>query len=131
MKMTMLHKFVEFIPASLEEGMVYVSIEYATASHLCCCGCGEKVVTPITPTDWKLIFNGDTVSLHPSIGNWSFECRSHYFIKENLVVWAGNIADEKVNKIRQADHKNKTEYFNKSSENKSVTIWGALKQWFS
>jgi hypothetical protein len=41
------HKFVEFIPKEREEGVLYVSIPYATAVHNCFCGCGLKVVTPI------------------------------------------------------------------------------------
>ena len=66
-------RFVEFIPAELEQGTLYVSIPYATATHLCACGCGEKVVTPFAPTDWRLILEGDhLISLRPSIGNWSF-----------------------------------------------------------
>ena len=61
------HEFVEFIPGELKEGMIYVSIRFGTASHLCVCGCGNKVVTPIRPTDWKLIFDGKTISLDYSI----------------------------------------------------------------
>ena len=45
------HEFVEFIPDELEQGKIYISIRFATASHLCLCGCGNKVVTPIRPTD--------------------------------------------------------------------------------
>src|ERR1039458_6166357 len=86
--MKLSHKFVEFVPNVLEKGVLYVSITYGTASHLCCCGCGREVVTPITPTGWKLIFDGETVSLHPSIGNWNFPCRSHYWISNNRVEWA-------------------------------------------
>ena len=63
--MSVIHEFVEFIPEELKEGVLYISINYATASHLCCCGCGNRVVTPITPDDWKLIFDGVSVSLHP------------------------------------------------------------------
>jgi hypothetical protein len=48
------HEFVEFIPDELKEGTIYVSIRFATAAHLCCCGCGNKVVTPLRPTDWTL-----------------------------------------------------------------------------
>jgi hypothetical protein len=74
------HEFVDLIPDALEDGVLYVSVQYATALHLCCCGCGSEVVTPLSPTDWSLTFDGDTVSLRPSIGNYSFPCRSHYFI---------------------------------------------------
>ena len=31
------HEFVEFIPDKLEDGIVYVSIPYATVAHECCC----------------------------------------------------------------------------------------------
>ena len=83
MKIT--HKFVDFIPEQIEEGILYVSIEYCTAIHKCVCGCGNEVVTPLSPTDWELIFDGKTVSLNPSIGNWNFECKSHYFITRNKI----------------------------------------------
>ena len=35
------------------------------------------------------MFDGRTISLNPSIGNWSYPCRSHYWIKGNRVVWDG------------------------------------------
>jgi hypothetical protein len=79
--------FVEFLPDELESGKLYISMQYATASHKCCCGCGRDVVTPISPTDWQLAFDGRSLSLTPSIGNWSYPCRSHYWIRHNRVVW--------------------------------------------
>ena len=79
--------FVEFLPDELETGKLYISMQYATASHKCCCGCGCDVVTPISPTDWHLAFDGRSISLTPSIGNWSYPCRSHYWIRHNRVVW--------------------------------------------
>ena len=48
------HEFVEFIPQERQEGVLYVSIPYATAVHNCLCGCGLKVVTPISPVGWQL-----------------------------------------------------------------------------
>jgi hypothetical protein len=82
-------EFIDVMPSSREEGKLYISIKYRTAIHKCLCGCGMKVVTPIRPTGWRLIYDGDTVSLHPSIGNWSFACRSHYWIANNQVMPAG------------------------------------------
>lgn len=81
------HEFVEYLPERLEDGTLYVSMQYATAAHKCCCGCSNDVYTPFSPTDWKLTFDGRTVSLYPSIGNWSFPCQSHYFITNDLVQW--------------------------------------------
>jgi hypothetical protein len=82
---TLEHKFVEFVPEELQEGFIYISIRYKTASHLCACGCGTRVVTPITPKDWKVTFDGKTISLSPSIGNWNFPCKSHYYITKNVI----------------------------------------------
>ena len=83
------HKFVHNIPEvdDMEDAVVYVSIQFATASHKCCCGCASEVITPLAPSQWKLTFDGESISLNPSIGNWNFECRSHYWIRRNRVIW--------------------------------------------
>ena len=90
------HVFVDCIPEKLEEGVLYVSFKYATAAHKCCSGCGLDVITPITPTDWELSFNGESVSLNPSIGNWSHPCRSHYWIRKNQIQWAGSMSARQI-----------------------------------
>lgn len=72
------HKFVEYIPDALDEGVLYVSVTFRTVLHLCGCGCGSEVATPLDPSDWKLTFDGKTISLYPSVGNWSLACQSHY-----------------------------------------------------
>lgn len=84
------HRFVRTMPRDIEPGVLYVSMDYATAVHSCCCGCGERIVTPFTPTDWKMTFDGETISLHPSVGNWQLRCRSHYVVQEGRVLEAGN-----------------------------------------
>src|SRR4051794_26363249 len=83
--MTIKYEFVEFIPDKLQTDTLYVSVSHRTAIHKCLCGCGVEVVTPISPTDWRITFDGETVSLFPSIGNWSYPCRSHYWIKKGKV----------------------------------------------
>ena len=92
MRLWMRHKivrqeFVDLIPDVVEEGVLYISTTYATATHRCCCGCGEIVVTPIRPEWWTLTWDGKTVTLDPSIGSWNLPCKSHYWIKENEVIW--------------------------------------------
>ena len=79
--------FVSLLPDQLENGKLYVSMDFASVIHLCCCGCGRQVVTPLSPTEWNLWFDGDSISLAPSIGNWNFPCESHYVISENRVMW--------------------------------------------
>jgi hypothetical protein len=104
-------KFVEFMPATLKDGVVYISMAYATASHLCLCGCGEKVVTPFSPTDWKLTFDGVSISISPSIGNWDFACRSHYWITNSEVRWAPSWTREQILAARARERSAKEKYY--------------------
>lgn len=112
------HKFVEFIPDIIEEKTLYISIEYCTAVHKCVCGCGNEVVTPLSPTDWELRFDGKTVSLTPSIGNWNFECKSHYFITRNKIRHARRWEDWEIEEGRKEDTENKKSFFKKSKRKK-------------
>jgi hypothetical protein len=108
---TFKHEFVQFIPEELQERTVYVSIRFATVSHLCACGCKTKVVTPLKPTDWKLTFDGKTVSLHPSIGNWNLPCRSHYWIRNNRVQWDEDWSQRRIDATRNYDRRSREKYF--------------------
>jgi hypothetical protein len=105
------HEFVEYIPEDLAEGTIYISIPFATAAHKCSCGCGREVITPLSPTDWKLIFDGETVSLDPSIGNWNYPCESHYWIRHNKVVWAQRWSRKEIERGRAQDRLAKEHYF--------------------
>ncbi len=109
--MEMQHKFVEFMPDNIEEGIVYISLEYGSVIHLCACGCREEVNTPLSPTGWELTYDGKYLSLSPSIGNWNFDCRSHYWIKKNKVVWAENWSDEQVQLKRKYDKEELDTYY--------------------
>ncbi len=104
------HKFVTNIPQEIEDGAVYISMEYGTAIHNCCCGCGNQVVTPFSPAEWQLSFDGESVSLYPSIGNWSFPCRSHYWIKNNKVRWASTWNDRQIEEVKEKDRTDKMKY---------------------
>lgn len=115
---TIQHKFVEFIPNSPEQDVLYISVEYKTAVHLCVCGCGSKVVTPLSPTDWELRFDGKTVSLSPSIGNWNFECKSHYFITRNKIRHARRWDEWEINEGRKEDAEIKKKFFKKLKHKK-------------
>lgn len=117
------HQFVESFPEKMAPGTLYVSITYASVGHLCCCGCGREVVTPLSPTDWSLTFDGDTITLEPSIGNWNFPCRSHYWIRRNKVRWSYNWSDREVDRGREFDAKAKERYYRKQrhSDDQEVT----------
>lgn len=105
------HQFVESIPSTLEDGKLYVSTRYRTSVHLCACGCGNKVVTPLRPGRWTLLFDGDSVSLWPSIGNWQFPCRSHYLIENNAVIWSASWTEEQVLAGRTRDQLDIQKYY--------------------
>lgn len=81
------HRFVGMVPERLDPATLYVSVAHATAVHLCACGCGSEVVTPISPDGWILGWDGDSVSLSPSVGSANLACASHYFIRSGHVVW--------------------------------------------
>lgn len=143
-------QFVDFIPQRLEVGVLYISERYKTASHICPCGCGEKVVTPLSPVDWTLRNSAGVVSLHPSIGNWNYSCRSHYWIRRNHVVWAGSMTEEEVVSVQTQDRADKAKYIRQvnlrkdlaATEAASTTatndlgsspwparLWRAVKRW--
>lgn len=79
--------FVDQIPEKslMEEGKLYISMMYHTAIHLCLCGCGNQTVTPFEPAlnGWTLTNVDGLITLSPSIGNYSFPCKSHYIITKN------------------------------------------------
>lgn len=109
------HVFVDRIPTVRRERTLYVSILFATAVHNCMCGCGTKVVTPLSPPQWKMIFDGETVSLWPSIGNSGLTCRSHYVIEQDHVHWASTWTNEKIAAGRARDKSLRDRHFSKAT----------------
>lgn len=89
--------FVELIPDELEEGILYISLEYGTAIHLCACGCGGKTVTGLKShwnDGYSLVSVNEKVTLRPSIGNWSGQhpYHAHYYITNNQIEWLDNVS---------------------------------------
>jgi hypothetical protein len=98
-------EFVDTFPTRLQPGVVYISIEFTTCAHLCPCGCGEEVITPLSPAQWSFTFNGRDVSMHPSVGNWSLPCQSHYVIDRGRVRWAAHFTKEQIATNRARDRR--------------------------
>ena len=101
------HRFVEFIPEVLEDDVIYVALEFGTVLHKCACGCGSQVATPLAPKGWFLTYDGETISLHPSVGNWNLPCRSHYWIRNNQAVWAPSWTETVGSDSEPADRANR------------------------
>lgn len=139
------HHFVRNVPRELEPGILYISMDYATAVHSCCCGCGERVVTPFSPTDWKMTFDGESISLHPSVGNWNQSCRSHYIVQRGRVLEAGPWAQARIEAERVRDKAAKAAHYGSETKVGSDTkdlsnerkpgatpthrIWSRFKSW--
>lgn len=143
-------RFVKGVPRDLEPGVLYVSMEYGTVVHSCCCGCGHEVVTPLTPTDWRLMFNGEAIWLWPSVGNWNLPCRSHYIIEGNRVIDAGPLHKLGIEAEQRRDKGAKAMFYSQRAESLSSEqskrpessvssvptrgikerLWMKLKQWF-
>jgi hypothetical protein len=95
--------FTETFPPAMDAGVLYISIPYRTCGHLCCCGCGHEVVTPLSPAQWSLTYDGENVSLTPSIGNWSLPCQSHYWIRHGRVRWSRRYSVAEIDQNRERD----------------------------
>src|SRR5256885_14991752 len=87
---------VDYMPKELRPGVLYVSEEFGAAAHLCACGCGSKVRTPLGPTGWVLDETPGEPTLNPSIGNWQFPCKSHYWIYQGEIHWADPWTPEQI-----------------------------------
>jgi hypothetical protein len=104
-------RYVDFIPKELEDGVLYISQRFQTASHRCACGCCAKIVTPFRNAEYSLVVNGDRVSLSPSIGNWNHPCQSRYWVKDNAVMWTGAMSKEHILAGRAQDDAFREAYF--------------------
>jgi hypothetical protein len=129
------HKFVAEIPEQLEPGVLYVSMQYATAVHLCCCGCQREVVTPLSPAQWRATFDGENISLYPSIGNWNLPCRSHYILRDGNVLEANAWSDEEVASGQARDRRARTAYYGskhkKAAAPSEIALLAPRKTWLT
>ena len=106
-------EFVDLLPGELVEGVVYVSLEHRTVVHKCCSGCGERVVLNLSPAGWRLTYNGETISLSPSISNGSLDCNSHYWIRENKVVWYSPLTASETRRSQESDRSDAVRHHDK------------------
>ena len=117
---------VEEIPSAedIQPGVLYISHKYGTAVHHCACGCGEEVITPLSPEGWTIHFNG-RFSLTPSIGNFQFPCRSHYFITNEEVCWCSDGSVRIKSNLRTQKKKVK-----QNKKNLKKGFWSKIFQFF-
>ena len=99
------------MPRKLEPGILYFSKEFSTASHMCPCGCDNKIITPLGPTEWSLKIKGGKPTLYPSVGNWQIPCRSHYWIRNGEIVWSNLWTEEQILAGRQNEEDRRKSYY--------------------
>lgn len=118
---------VQYIPKVLEPGILYFAEEYGAAAHLCACGCGTKIRTPIGPTEWHIEDGADGVSLCPSVGNWQQPCRSHYWITNGSIEWSAPWTDDQVLAGREREMARRERHFaTKESEQRKEGFFRRL-----
>ena len=110
-------KFVQKIPSDVEEGYIYISMEYDITAHRCPCGCKNKVDIPLSPSGWTIAHNG-SVSIRPSISSSHLRCGSHYWIKDNEVLWCAPLSDEETKMAIKQDLKE----LKQNSSNKTTGV---------
>lgn len=125
---------VHFMPEQLEPGVIYVSEEFEIAGHLCACGCGNKVMTPLGPTEWAFEELDGKASLYPSIGSWQLPCQSHYWIAKGIITWAEKLTPAQIAAGRRAEEERRNAYYGSLERRHGRAhrrFWRWLKRLFS
>ncbi len=122
-------QYVEQLPDQMEEGVLYICEEFDLTAHKCCCGCGEDVYNKINPAKWRLTkMRNGSVSLYPSVGNWKYACKAHYWIHKNRVIDAGPMGARTIEAIRERDRLDRDRYIARLNAQQdrecSMNFWG-------
>ena len=121
---------VHYMPQDLSPGVLYVSEEFGAAAHLCACGCGTKVRTPLGPTEWSLEGTDDGPTLRPSVGSWQLACQSHYLITDGEVIWAERWTAEQIADGRCREEELRRAYYD-ALDRKRRSVVRRLWRWIS
>jgi hypothetical protein len=120
---------VQYMPKELKPGVLYVSEEFGIAAHLCACGCGAKIRTPLGPTEWTVDDSDDGPTLWPSVGNWQQPCQSHYVIERGEIKWAGRWTPEQIAAGRNREEERRRAYYD-ALDRQRTGVLGRLWRWF-
>ncbi len=115
-------KRVLYMPKQLEPSILYVAEEFDIAGHLCACGCGSKVMTPLGPAEWSFEDSREGPTLRPSVGSWQLPCKSHYLITRGEVRWAEPWTSAQIERGRRVEEGRRRDYY----ESRRTTRRGRL-----
>jgi Family of unknown function (DUF6527) len=129
-------QYVEQLPDQMEEGVLYICEEFDLTAHKCCCGCGEDVYNKLSPAKWRLTKMPDgSVSLYPSVGNWKYACKSHYWISKNRVIDAGPMGARAIEAVQQRDRRDRDRYIARVNAQpdpeRRMNLWGRTRPLFA
>lgn len=120
---------VEYMPKVLDSGTLYVSTRFNVAAHLCPCGCGSKIITPLGPCEWTFSQENGRPTLDPSIGNWQIPCQSHYWIINGRILWSQAWTKEQIQAGRIEEQVRRDLYY-RQKESRGISIFKILKNIF-
>ena len=118
------------MPKELKPEVLYVSEEFNSSAHLCPCGCGFKIRTPLGPTGWTFKETASGPTLSPSVGNWQLPCKSHYLIYRGNIIWCSTWSPEQIALGRRHEEKNRQAYYNAAPPQKEGglgKLWRMIK----
>ena len=119
---------VQYMPKDLQPEVLYVSEQFGAAAHLCACGCGSKVRTPLGPTEWSVEETDDGPTLRPSVGSWQQACQSHYLITCGEVRWSAHWTAKQIADGRHREEERRREYYD-SLDRKRGGVLQKLWRW--
>lgn len=120
--------WVDDMPSSLEPGNLYISVKHRLTEHLCACGCGTEVSLPLSRSEWRIEYDGESVSLFPSIGNWRLPCRSHYIIEKGRTRRALAWTQQEIQSGRARDREAKKADIER--RRRQTRWWSCIHNWF-
>lgn len=118
---------VHYMPKELRPGVLYVSEEFGAAAHLCACGCGSKIRTPLGQTEWTIEETDSGPTLHPSVGNWQQACQSHYWIYRGDVMWSNKWTPEQIAAGRLGEETRRRAYYHNLDRQRGETLQRFLR----
>ena len=125
-------KFVDYIPTDgddLVPGTLYITLQHNMVVHRCPCGCGELSEFMLDPIRHRMKYDGENVTFVPSIGNSNLQCRSHYWIQENRVLWCSPMEDWEIELAERREHETALRVRSATSLEKNTHLEN-LQRWF-
>lgn len=120
--------WIDDMPPSLKPGNLYISVKHRLTEHLCACGCGTEVSLPLSRSEWCIEYDGESVSIRPSIGNWRLPCRSHYIIEKGHTRWCLAWTEKEIRAGQARDREAKTADI--ARRRRKARWWSRIWDWF-